>query len=419
MSGHEPRPTNRDGHPDPWTAPQLFLAGFPEEVPELEMVKFRVRLFAMLGDLVRRYRPAPFTFSAGYGHDLAHASQAGAPPSVTGTPPPASSGAAPSPELRTPGLSAVQPLYTFDQLVLPQATIDRLLDCVSLVEVAPLVFDTWNLRSIEPNPSTAVNFRGPPGTGKTMAAHAIAHRLGRRMLSCRLSDLESKYHGDGPKNLAALFASAREQNAVLFIDEAESLLSRRFAQPQQAAESAINSMRTELLMALDTFTGLVVFASNLPHSYDAAIESRLMHVDFALPDRSARMRIWQTHLPPELPVRDDVSVDELADVADVSGRDIKLAVILAAIGTARRKLGAVGQDTLLSALEEQRAPAAPDSHGAYAPPHPAATTAELSDTDKESVAERLRHALGGEATSATEEGADGRKDTVDAAGEAG
>ncbi|MER5473974.1 ATP-binding protein [Streptomyces sp. NPDC002935] len=418
MSRHEPRPENHDDYTAPWTAPQLFLGGLPEEVPELELVKFRVRLFGMLGDLIRRYRPAPFAISAGYGQPLTHASPSGPPPGATGTTPQASPGAALAPEERTPGFSTVEPLYTFEQLVLPEATADRLLDCVSLVEVAPLVFDTWNLRSIEPNPSTAVNFRGPPGTGKTMAAHAIAHRLGRRMLSCRLSDLESKYHGDGPKNLAALFATAKEQNAVLFIDEAESLLSRRFAQPQQAAESAINSMRTELLMALDIFTGLVIFASNLPHSYDAAIESRLMHVDFALPDRLARRQIWQTHLPAELPVRDDVSIDQLADVADVSGRDIKLAVILAAIGTARRKLDSVSQDTLLSALEEQRAPAGVAPDGAAAP-DPSTTTAELSEADSESVAERLRHALGGQRAATAKEGTDDREDTADTAGEPG
>ncbi|MEW2527428.1 ATP-binding protein [Streptomyces sp. NPDC047071] len=376
MSRHE---RGLDGHGTDngsWSAPRLFLSGFPADLPDRELVKFRVRLFAMLGEIIDHYRPGPFVLSAGYGT---------LPPRPGHEPSPWPAQEEPQP----PSFSTVEPLYTFDQLVLPEETVSRLLDCVSLVEVAPLVFDTWNLRSIEPHPSTAVNFRGPPGTGKTMAAHAVAHRLGRRILSCRLSDLESKYHGEGPKNLAALFATAKEQNAVLFVDEAESLLSRRFAQPQQAAESAINSMRTELLMALDTFQGLVIFASNLPHSYDAAVESRLLHVDFALPDHAARRRIWQTHLPAELPVHEDVSPDDLADVGDVSGRDIKLAVILAAVGTARRREAAVTRETLLTALKEQRTPppssAVPDESGAE--------LSELSDEGKESVAAQLRRRL--------------------------
>src|SRR5262249_21727693 len=159
--------------------------------------------------------------------------------------------------------------------------------------LVPLVFDRWNLRRVEPHPSIAVNFRGPPGTGKTLAAHAAARHLGRPILLSRLSDLESKYHGDGPKNMVSLFQSATVSGAVLFIDEAQSLLSRRFASPEQAAESAINSMRTELLMALDKFDGLVIFASNLPGSYDSAIASRLVHVDFPLPDAAARDQIWR------------------------------------------------------------------------------------------------------------------------------
>lgn len=254
-----------------------------------------------------------------------------------------------------PEFTPVTPSYRFEQLVLPERVLARLLDAVALVEVAPLVFDRWNLRSIEPNPSVALSFRGPPGTGKTLAAHAIAHRLGRPIMLARLSDLESKYHGDGPKNLVGLFSSAQRSGAVLFIDEAESLLSRRFAQPQQAAESAINSMRTELLMAVDAFDGLVIFASNLPHSYDVALESRIVPVDFELPDLAARRLIWRSHCPPQLPLADDVDLDALAALDGLSGRDIKMAVIAAAVRAARTHVPAVTHDMLReAAVDRQR-----------------------------------------------------------------
>lgn len=349
------------------TGADFWLEGVPEGTGETDFVLFRSRVYNAMADLVQSAGPDPFTLRIGYrapqgsadGRDGSAAStgsaaftESAASPGPTGPDPhgprdqePASS---------TPAFSAAVPKYRLSQLVLPGPTMERLLDCVAFYQVRPLVFETWNLRSIEPNPSMAVNFRGPPGTGKTLAAHAIADRLGLRILSARLSDLESKYHGDGPKNLAALFAVAAKEQAVLFIDEAESLLSRRFAQPEQAAESAINSMRTELLQALDAFEGLVVFASNLPHSYDAAIESRLFHVDFALPDADARALLWHAHLPSELPRAPDVSVPELAAIDGVSGRDIKLAVIMAAVGAARRGLPGVDREALLSALAAQR-----------------------------------------------------------------
>jgi ATP-dependent 26S proteasome regulatory subunit len=248
----------------------------------------------------------------------------------------------------------IEPNYQLEQLILPVSTRERLLDCIEFVKVSPVVFDTWGLRSIEPHPSIAVNFRGPPGTGKTMAAHAAASYLGKRILLSRLSDLESKYHGQGPKNLAGLFDSAYRSNAIIFIDEAESLLSRRFAQPEQAAESAIYSMRTELLMALDSFDGLVIFASNLPHSYDEAIDSRLLHVDFEMPDFDARRAIWQLHLPSSLPVDPSLSIDNLSALDGVSGRDIKLAVISAAVSAARHNAPHVTEGMLRSSLERQR-----------------------------------------------------------------
>ena len=328
MSRHDTAPTSADG------LGSLWLDGVPPGISDTDLALLRSRLTRVASDLAQSGH-YPFVLRLGYGQ-----------------PRPPEAGTA---QLdASPTFTAAPPNHHFGQLILPQQSMERLLDCVAFYEVMPLVFGTWNLRSIEPNPSMAVNFRGPPGTGKTLAAHAIAHRLGLRILSARLSDLESKFHGDGPKNLAALFATAKNEHALLFIDEAESLLSRRFAQPEQAAESAINSMRTELLQALDAFEGLVIFASNLPHSYDAAIESRLFHVDFGLPDRGTRLRIWQAHLPAQLPKAPDVCLEELAEIENVSGRDIKMAVIMAAVSTARHHHTALDQAALRSALEAQR-----------------------------------------------------------------
>jgi len=351
------------------SAPSFSLDGIPEGMPLTDAVHLRVRLFSALNDFVRDYRPPPLAVRLGYGSPAVLPAGGDASPSTAGP--------------AEPAFSSTTPKYRFAQVILPRPTMERLLDCVAFYEVRRQVFGTWNLRSIEPNPSVAVNFRGPPGTGKTLAAHAVAHRLGLRIMSARLSDLESKYHGDGPKNLANLFAVATRERALLFIDEAESLLSRRFAQPEQAAESAINSMRTELLQALDAFEGLVIFASNLPDSYDVAIESRLLPVDFGLPDREARVGIWRAHLPAELPLGDDVAIEDLAEIDGISGRDIKTAVVMAAIGAARRDLGMVTRSALISALEAQRSTRTA----------PAGVSTETSQVDKESVAEQIQQRL--------------------------
>ena len=320
---------------------RISLAGTISGVPDTALALFRTRLLTLLENLVAEQQPEPFRLIVGYGAN---------------EPEPASP-AGPRRRQADEAFVARDPEFGLDQLVLSPGTLDRLLDCISIVTVSPVVFDEWGLRTIEPHPSVAVNFRGPPGTGKTMAAHAAACHLDRKLIQCRLSELESRYHGDGPKNLTRLFRSAADQDAVLFIDEAESLLSKRFSQPEQGVESAINSMRTELLMALDSYHGLVIFASNLPHSYDQAMESRLLHVDFGLPDYPMRKRIWEIHLPPGLPLADDVNIDELASVDGISGRDIKLAVIYAAVNAARRRQDQVTGAALRAAIERQRAEA--------------------------------------------------------------
>jgi SpoVK/Ycf46/Vps4 family AAA+-type ATPase len=332
----------------------VSIDGFIPGAAAGDAALLRSRMVTLVSDFAAKTRPDSFQLVIRHGN----------PPVGSADRPGDNGHSLPGKTERNPGKDdlpefiAIEANYRLDQVVLPIRTMERLLDCISFVEVAPLVFDTWGLKAIEPHPSIAVNFRGPPGTGKTMAAHAAAQCLGKKIMLSRLSDLESKYHGQGPKNLVGLFQSAADQDAIVFIDEAESLLSRRFAQPEQAAESAINSMRTELLMALDSFDGLVIFASNLPHSYDMAIESRLLHVDFDLPDRDGRRAIWSAHLPAGLPLDKHASfsemLDRLADIDGVSGRDIKLAVISAAVGTARRKADWITEELLVSSLERQR-----------------------------------------------------------------
>lgn len=247
-----------------------------------------------------------------------------------------------------------EPAYTLDQLVLPQETMADLSRAVAIVEQRQVIFDRWGLRRIEPFPSSAINLHGAPGTGKTLAAHAIAHKLGRRIICAKYSQLESKYHGEGPKNLDALFHAASRHNAVVFLDESDSLMSRRFEVTSHGSEMAINAMRSELLMSLDRFEGLVLFATNFVQSYDPAFHSRVRHVLFPEPDRAARAAIWAAHLPVELPLADGVSVEALAEVDGICGREIKTAVIEAASEAALSGRTPITQEDLLASARRVR-----------------------------------------------------------------
>ena len=237
-------------------------------------------------------------------------------------------------ETSPPKISALEPLYGFEQLVLPHDTYESLMQSVQVMAVEDLVFNQWGLKKIEPHPKAALNFYGPPGTGKTLAAHAIAKFLNKKILIASYAEIECKYHGDGPKNVKNIFSEAENTGAVLFIDEADSLLSKRLTNVTQGSEQAINSMRSQLLICLEQFHGVVIFATNLVKNYDKAFETRIQHVEFQMPDRECRRKIWEAHLPATLPLADDVSSESLAEIDEVCGRDIRNAIIQAAIKAA-------------------------------------------------------------------------------------
>ncbi|MFD5387820.1 ATP-binding protein [Streptomyces sp. NPDC127074] len=336
------------------------VTGIPGGADDVEAALLRTRLIEAAKEFSGRNGPRPLTLTVTNqppGRETGSGPGPGPGPRSQAGP---ESGAGPGPDEpsiaeRARQFTATPPLYTFDRLVLPERTLDQLLRAVHTVEQRRVLFDDWGLREIQPHPGSAVNLEGAPGTGKTLAAHALADRLGRPLIAARASQLESKYHGEGPKNLAALFHAAREQGAVLFLDEADALMSARFETISQGAEHAVNAMRSEMLTALDHHEGLVVLATNLVACYDTAFDSRVWHVRFPAPDAVARAGIWRRHLPDALPLAEDVSPEGLAGVDEVTGRDIRRAVIDAAAEVLRTGRPRVRQADLLAAVERIKA----------------------------------------------------------------
>ena len=219
------------------------------------------------------------------------------------------------------------------------------------------MFDEWNLKAIM-SPSVLLNLYGDSGTGKSMTAEALADRLGKKVIRATYADIESKYHGEGPKRLKAIFLAAKQQDAVLFIDEADSMLSARLTNVSQGSEQAINSMRSQLLISLENHDGIVIFATNLIENYDQAFLTRLICIELKRPNKEARNKIWHNHLYPvgndektlKIPLSDDIDIDILSNY-DFSGRDIRNAVKQACISTVVRGKDVVDQEELLLACE--------------------------------------------------------------------
>lgn len=256
----------------------------------------------------------------------------------------------PSVDERAEQYKAQHPLYDMNRLIVPDETRRHLLLASQVIALERRVFDEWGIRSIEPFPRSALNFHGVPGTGKSLAAHALASHLGCKILLASYAQIESMYHGEGPKNVEAVFRAAERDNALLFIDEADSLLSKRLTNVTQGSEQAINSMRSQLFICMERFRGVVVFATNLVTNYDTAFETRVRSIEFTLPDRECRKRIWAEHLPPQLPIHCDVNLDELAEIDGLCGREIRNSVVDAALQAAAHNQPSVTRQDFLDAV---------------------------------------------------------------------
>jgi SpoVK/Ycf46/Vps4 family AAA+-type ATPase len=230
---------------------------------------------------------------------------------------------------------------TFDDVILPPATRRALDTALAQVTQHDLIFNRWGLGDRHPTGlALAFNFAGPPGTGKTICAEAIAHSLGRRLLLVRYAELESMWMGETPKNVAVIFRTAHEERAVLLFDEADAIAARRSTSVDHGSQRESNTTVSVLLQELESYNGVVIFATNLAANFDPAFERRIRtHVLFEMPGEAERAQIWRVQLhPSRTPLAGDVDFHALARRYEVSGGDIRNAVLKAALSAAAEPL---------------------------------------------------------------------------------
>ncbi len=219
-------------------------------------------------------------------------------------------------------LVQAEPRHDLDKMILHPEVKTDILAGLRALETRADLDRIWNLSSIQPQQGRCIlNFYGPPGTGKTRAALGIALRLGKPLYQVDYSAVISKYLGDTAKHIKAAFAAAHDQGAVLFFDEADSLLSKRVSTGESCSTS-INQNRNCLMQELDRFDGVVIVTTNLFENYDPALLRRIQrHIKFRNPDASMRRELFALHLPNPDRVQADYAV--LSELSKgLSGGDI-------------------------------------------------------------------------------------------------
>lgn len=227
------------------------------------------------------------------------------------------------------------PRYKLDHdVILSESTSLQLQECLAKLRFHRTIYTDWNFASVDPmGLCTVLNFYGPPGTGKTLAAEALAGQLGLQFLPLGISELESKFMGETAKNIRTAFDAARDEQALLFFDEADTLLGKRLSSVTQGVDNEVNAMRSTLLIELERFDGIVVFATNFERNYDTAFRSRISyHIHFDLPDNAARRRLLERLFVAGIPLDGDRTqlLTHCTTLTDgLSGRELRTCLRLA------------------------------------------------------------------------------------------
>ena len=219
-------------------------------------------------------------------------------------------------------------------IILSESTRIQLHEAVTKIRFHKKIYEEWNFGSVDKQgKSVILNFYGLPGTGKTLTAEAFAGTLKSPIIKLGIAELESKFMGETSKNIQQVFKLASQEQAVLFFDEADTLLGKRLSAVTQGIDNEVNAMRSTLLIELEKFEGIVIFATNFAKNYDEAFRSRISHhILFELPDEECRKALWSKMLVNEIPLHE--TREEIITLAanlsnGFSGREIRTCMRLA------------------------------------------------------------------------------------------
>ena len=221
------------------------------------------------------------------------------------------------PQMRNDEIESVE----WSDLIIAQQTKDELTSVINLLK------NPQNAQEYGIALPKGILFNGPPGTGKTTIAKAVATMAGLNFFVLRANEIVSKWVGESEKNLTKLFEAAQKNApAVIFVDEIDSLGKKRSAGNASHSDNLLNHLLQLIDGVLKADGIYVIGATNRADLVDEALRraGRLNRViEIPLPDYDSRLKLFEVYSR-KLQLADDIDIELLARATEGnSGADIK------------------------------------------------------------------------------------------------
>ncbi|HIC50167.1 MAG: proteasome-activating nucleotidase [Candidatus Thalassarchaeum betae] len=252
-----------------------------------------------------------------------------------------------------------KPLTTFSDIGGLDEQIKQIRQAIELPFERPEAFREFGIE-----PPKGVLITGPPGTGKTMLAKAVANSTEATFLGLVGSELAQKYIGEGGRMVRELFDLARKRApAIIFIDEIDAIGSKRLDMAT-SGDREVQRTLMQLLAELDGFETLddvkVIAATNRPELLDVALlrPGRFDRIiDIELPNSEGRQHIFEVHCN-NVPLDKQVNIRKMAIATEgYSGAEIKSIIIeagMSAIADYRNRCSAKDFSSALTIMDRKR-----------------------------------------------------------------
>ena len=229
---------------------------------------------------------------------------------------------------------SVDPRWDFLSLIMQDNMLKRLKEMSAYIKFKDEYLDKWGLKRFMRGESCiCINFFGVSGTGKSIAADALANDCGRKIIKASYSQIQSDRWGGTEKNLTSLFEEAQRTSSVIVLNEADALFSKR--RSDGANSDTNNQIKCHILNLMDTYDVVLILTTNRFEDYDEAFYRRtIFQVEFPLPEHDELILLWKMHLgckddprfseDGEIPKSDDFSFEDVATLSQgLSGGDVR------------------------------------------------------------------------------------------------